>query len=216
MNDFARPIYEFKGNQTVSMARHGDDSSVFVEFYDKEHLLPLESEKAGRSIFRYEPYLRITFPGDRTKVWDQPASVPSDNSGRSNAERFPRQWAAYQSQHEQIPDGMPLTQFAAFNRARVYELKAMNIHTIEQYAAVPDNLLDNLGMGSRKERDLCRAAISETVNISQLTELKSENEVLRADVLQLQQQIKELGAMMRDEDDQPKARRGRPPNVIGV
>ena len=214
MSDFARPVYEFKGNQTVVAAKHGDDASVWAEFYHKPIKLEYESQKQGRPIFKDVPYLLITFPGDRTKTWDQPVKFEDDANGPSDLNRFPRQWQAFQNQQEQIPDGTPLSEFAAFGRARVMELKAVNIHTIEQYAKVPDGQIEGLGLGARKERDLCRNAIDKVATVAEVSKIRSENEVLQADIASLQQQIKELGSMMRS-GEQPVVRRGRQPKAVG-
>ena len=211
--DFAQAKYEFRGNEKVAVASHGDDSAVWAEFYLKPIKHEFKSQQAGRPIYEEKEYLRITFPGDRTKTWDQPVKLTGDNNGPGDPQRFPRQWQAFKSQQEQIPDGTPLEEFPAFSRARVWELKAMNIHTVEQYAGVPDGQIESLGLGSRVERDKCKAYLDRAVNMSQVTRLESENETLKADVAMLQQQIKELGRMVQPNDEQP--RRGRPPKTVG-
>ena len=215
MSEFASPTYEFRGSQTVVAAKHGDDSSVWAEFYHKPIKMDYESQQQGRPIYKDIPYLLITFPGDRTKTWDQPVKMQDDNNGPSDPHRFPRQWEAFQRQQEQIPDGTPLTEFAAFGRARVMELKAMNIHTVEQFSVVPDGQIESLGLGARKERDLCRNSLDKVATVAEVSKLRADNEVLQADIALLQQQIKELGSMMRSSEDQPAARRGRPPRAVG-
>lgn len=202
-------------NRGYATASYGDDSAVFAEFYHRPVKMEFQSEQEGRPIFKDVPYLCITFPGDRTKNWDQPVKMNDDSSGPSDPHRFPRQWEAFQRQQEQIPDGTPLTEFAAFGRARVMELKAMNIHTVEQFAGVPDGQIESLGLGARKERDLCRNSLDKTASLSHITKLESENEVLKADISLLQQQVKELGRMMQPSEDQQTVRRGRPPKAVG-
>lgn len=218
MSEFGTANYNAKEvhNRGFARASYGDDSSVWAEFYHKPIKQEYESQQQGRPIYKDVAYLLITFPGDRTKTWDQPVKMMSDQNGPSDPERFPRQWKAFQSQQEQIPDGTPLTEFAAFSRSRVMELKAMNIHTIEQFAKVPDGQIESLGLGARKERDLCRNSLDKSASLAQVVKLESENEVLKADLSLLQQQVKELGSMMRSSDEQPvAARRGRPPKAIG-
>jgi hypothetical protein len=213
MSEFATAKYEFRGNQTIAVAKHGDDSSVHAEFYMRPFHMEAASVEAGRPIYQEKPYLRITFPSDRTKTWDQPVKMEDDGNGQSDPHRFPRQWQAFINQQEQIPDGTPLTEFPALSRSRVMELKAMGIHTVEQYAKVPDTA--DLGLGWKKERETCQTYLNRAVDLSQFTKMQDENETLKADIAQLQQQIKELGRMMQSSDDQPLVRRGRPPKAIG-
>lgn len=211
--EFANPQYEFKGNQTVAVAKHGDDSSVWAEFYNKPVHLQAESERLGRQIYKDVNYLKITFPADRTKTWDQPVKMVGDVNGPSDPERFPRQWRAFSLQMEQVPDGTALTEFPALTKSRILELKSMNVHTVEQFAAVPDNGLENLGLGSRKERDMCQNYLNKAASLSQITRLEAENETLKADMLMLQQQIKDLGS--RPSEQKQDGRRGRQPKIEG-
>ena len=214
MSDFALAQYDRAEvhRRGVGTAHHSDDSAVWAEFYLKPIKHEYRSQQEGRPIYEEKEYIRITFPGDRTKTWDQPVRMVSDNDIPSDPERFPRQWRAFKAQQEQIPDGTPLEEFPAVSRARVWELKAMNIHTVEQYAGVPDGQIESLGLGSRVERDKCKAYLDRAVSMSQVSKLEAENETLKADVAMLQQQIKELGRMVQpSDDDQPK--RGRPRSV---
>lgn len=214
MSDFAQANYKFNGNQTVAIATHGDDTSVFAEFYTKPFFLEAESQKQGRPIYQDRPYLKITFPADKTKIWDQPVKMEDDINGPSDPHRFPRQWQAFINQQEQVPDGTALTEFPAFTKARVMELKSMNIHTVEQYAAVPDSA--NLGLGWQKERDICKGYLNKSAGLAQFTQLQAENERLKADMESLHQQMRELNSLAAvDSDDQP-VRRGRPPKIQGV
>ena len=212
MNEFAAPKYEFRGNQTVAVAKHGDDSSVFAEFYMKPFHMEAESVQQGRPIYREKAYLRITFPADRTKTWDQPVKMEDDANGPSDPHRFPRQWEAFRNQQEQVPDGTPLGEFPVLSKSRVMELKAMGVHTVEQYALVPDTA--DLGLGWKAEREKCQTYLNRAASLSQVTKLQDENTTLKADVELLQQQVKELGRMLQPSDEQT-VRRGRPPKAIG-
>ncbi|CAK9249811.1 unnamed protein product [Sphagnum jensenii] len=164
-----------------------------------------ESKQAGRPIFKDVPYLRITFPSDRTKTWDQPVKMEGSNGAPSDIERFPRQWEKFKREEEQVPDGTPLTEFPALGRSRVLELKAMNIHTVEQYAQIPDGNIASLGLGARKEQQICRAYLDRAVNLAQVTRLENENEMLKADMEMLQQQMKDLARSVQ-QDSKNKAK----------
>ena len=215
MSEFAVAKYDsaLVHNKGYAAASYGDDSSVHAEFYMRAFKMEAESVKQGRPIYQEKPYLRITFPSDRTKTWDQPVKMEDDGNGPSDPHRFPRQWQAFSNQQEQVPEGTPLTEFPTLSKSRVMELKAVGIHTVEQYAGVPDTA--DLGLGWKKERETCQAYLNRAASMSQLTRLQDENETLKADIAQLQQQMKDLGRMMQPSDDQSVVRRGRPPKNTG-
>lgn len=68
--------------------------------------------------------------------------------------RFPRQWAAFQAQQQQVPDGYPIGMLFPNEPERVETCRALHIHTIEQLAALSEQGIAKLGMGGRvlKER----------------------------------------------------------------
>lgn len=160
MNDgFAQPQRLLNPNATVSPVVYGDDKMIFAEFYDEPVYSKPKSATAGRPIYDTVVMCKIIFPGDRTKSFIEKVKMVSDEYGPSHPERFPRQWAAYQAQHEQVPDGMPVEQWPPISKARCKELKAMHVHTVEMIAGMSDQNGPSIGMDWRTLRDMAQATL---------------------------------------------------------
>ena len=89
MSEFGTAKYDAKEvhNRGFAPASYGDDASVWAEFYHRPIKMEHESVIQGRPIYKDVPYLLITFPGDRTKTWDQPVKMQDDYNGPSDAHR---------------------------------------------------------------------------------------------------------------------------------
>lgn len=195
------------GNNSYQVS-HGDDNQLFPEFYDREVLDKAASEAAGRPIHKTVPYCRITFPGDKTKVKDEPVDLVGTPGGKPpHPQRFPRQWAAYSAQMEQVPEGTSLLEWPPLPRAEARDLKAMKIHTVEQLAALPDTSLTWLG--AQEWRNKAKVWLERASGGSGVLALQKENEVLKGDVEMLKQQIKDLAAL-KSPDEAVKRGPGRP------
>lgn len=175
MNDgFAQPQRLMNPGATVSPVIYGDDKMLFAEFSDEEIYNKPKSDQAGRAIFDTVVYCNIIFPGDRTKTFKEKVKMADDEFGPSHPNRFPRQWAAYQSQHEQVPDGMPLEQWPPMSRARIRELKGMHIHTVEQVAALTDQTGPNIGFDWRATRDMAIATLKPAEGAVEISRLHKQ------------------------------------------
>lgn len=189
---------------------HGDDKSVFAEFYMRQMYQEFLSEQEGRPIYHDVAHLRIIFPADRTKVYDQAVKMKSDDRGPSDPERFPRQWLAFENQKEQIVDGTPIDQWPPITRSRAMELKGSNIFTVEQFASIPDSA--HLGLGWQKERELARNWLEQAKGGAVISQLMAKLDVLEKDNEMLRTQVQSLAARFGKEDNQDEVkRRGRPP-----
>lgn len=185
---------------TALHVEHGTDSNLYVEFRMESVLQPFLSEKEGRPIFKDVPYIRIITPGDRTKVMDRPVN-------EEDMARFPRQYQAFKNQEVQVTEGTPITEWPPLTRSEAMEFKALNIHTVEQLANLPDSSLNWLGgMERRKQAQTYLAASKDT---SLITKMNGELAKRDADIASLKNQLAELSAAK--SDDEPK-KRGRPAN----
>lgn len=179
----------------VHLMRHGDDAGLFVEFYTKSIKMEFESEKENRYIGKDVPFIKILYPGDRTKSTDRPAklayldgedrNIPLDNK------RFPHQWEAFSNQQEQVQSGTPLEEWSILSKSEVLELKSVNIHTVDQLAAVPDSAMTWLG--SRELVKKAKAFLAQAKDGGELARLVSENLSLKTDMDFLKEEIKRLG-----------------------
>ena len=188
MSEFASATITKRGNQLH--VSHGDDSGLFVRFYDESLEMPFLSEQAGHPVYQDVPYIQIMFPGDRTKEVKRPVKMKGDESSPSDAQRFSREWEAYKAQSEAVTVGMPVTEWAPLTKSQAMALKTMNIHTVEQLAEVPDHLLS--WMGAREMSQKARAWLKQAGDNATALKLQAENDALRADIETLKQQFAEM------------------------
>lgn len=195
-------IPEFKGSM-VSMVSHGDDSGLHVEFFIEDVYQPFLSEKEGRAIYHPVEKVRVRGPASKTEfiAHVHPAKIGPEDQDRFVRPgwdaRFPKQYAAFKAQQAQIPDGTPLEMCKFLASHRVKELKAADVHTAEQYARMPDSVVQTLGMGAPREKELCRQFLAnDDEKVAQLSQALSENKVLHDDMQMLKDQLAQLNAMM--------------------
>lgn len=187
--DFATATITGNGiNLSVS---HGDDKALFVTFEKVAVEQKFKSEEAGRPIYEDFDFIRIIYPGDKTKQTYRPvdligtAMVPADHI------RFPNQWAAFQRQEEQVSSGTPITEYPPVGKSQALELKGMNIHTVEQLAALPDSALDSF-VATRALREKAKLFLEDAAKGSVVTAQKAQIDDLTAKLEALQAQVKEL------------------------
>jgi len=171
----------FQGNAVIAMASHGSDANLMVEFFVEDVYQEFESEKQGRAIYKPVEKVRIFAPGNKSDIIQHVQYVDETNRP-AHPSRFPRQWAAFKAQQEQLPDGTPLEMCKFIASHRVKELKAMHLHTAEQIAAMSDAAIQELGMDGRRLRDLCKAFISEDKGAAELSAALAREAALRADM----------------------------------
>lgn len=188
--DFASPRYEFAPGQNVAMASHGDDAGLFAEFRMEAVQNHAKSRAEARAVFEEVPFITILFPGDKTKKVDRPVKLEDDVDGPSDLTRFPRQWARFQAQEKQAADGLPVEQWSPLSKSQALELKAMNVHTVEQLAALPDTALTWLGARDLKAQAQTWLDKAEAHAVE--ARLTAENTQLRELISALQLQMKEL------------------------
>lgn len=111
------------------------DAALFVQFYEREQVIPIESERQGRPIMRMVDYVKIQVPGNNTLTIDTIADG-------SHKHRFPQQWAAYQNNKtaSQVT-GTMLTAWPALTAAQAIEMRHFKFYTVEQVADAPDSNL---------------------------------------------------------------------------
>lgn len=188
--EFATATVHKSGNQLH--VTHGDDKGLYVEFSMEAIHQPYESEQAGHPIYKDVPHVMILFPGDNTKKVFRPVDLTGNENKPSDPQRWPQQWAAFQSQSVQVQKGQPLTEWGPMSKSTALTLKGMQIHTVEQLAEVPDHALTWLG--AREMREKAKAYLAAATDSSAVLRLQQENEDLRKDIAMLKQQFADLAA----------------------
>jgi hypothetical protein len=186
----------------VAPVHHGNDSSLFVEFFVKMEKREFESEKAGRDICQDVEYIRIIM-GQKSSI-ERPARLKKDgptDARPTDPERFPRQYEAFKAGMEQVQTGSPLEMWPPMSNrpAMLHELKAMRIHTVEQFAALPDTLATNAPLGWRDMRDKAQLWLREAEGHAVTAELEAKNANLEHEINALKAQMAELSAARQKE-----------------
>lgn len=142
-------------------------------------MVPVEnkakSKEAGRPIFEDREYVEIIIPGSRNER-------PVRRVTEQDKDRWPREYAAFQRNHEQSEDGTPLEQWPRMTRSRVHELKAIGIFSVEDLAGLSDANVKNVGPDGYELRDAAKAFLQgdDTDALKKrIAELEAENAELR-------------------------------------
>jgi len=175
------------GTGDIRGVAYGSDAGLYVEFRNEDMYQEFESERQGKPVYKTETFIRMYIPGDKTKVVDRLVRMTGTPDAPSDPERFTRQWNAFQAGARAVADGFPLKEWPIVTASQVRELAAINIHTLEQLAAVSDAALDGLGHGGRALRDKAKGRLEAMGQEAPLAKLAADN----AD---LQRQLDELKA----------------------
>lgn len=159
------------------------------------------SEAEGRPVFNDREMVEIRIPGDKHLTWEGDVTEKLIIGGRAidARERWPEQYAAFKRGEQRAVTGTPLEMWPhqLMTAARVAELKAINIMSVEELEAVPDNVIPKMGMGGRELRDEARAYLKRAKDAAADNALARENAELRA-------RLDALEARLNGPAEQPK------------
>lgn len=182
----------------IAMVSHGNDRGLMAEFFIMDEYKPFRSAQEGIAIYEPVEMVRISAPGAKTDII-QRVRFKDDIDGPSHLNRFPSQYKAFKDGIEQVPDGTALEMCKFMPSHRVKMLKAQGIHTAEQFADCPDNILQTLGMGAARERELCRTYVGNDDEktklvsraLAQADDMKLQMEAMKAQMEQLNRTMAE-------------------------
>jgi hypothetical protein len=149
---------------------------------------PGKSLAEGRPIFDDVEVCEIRQPGSRdVKVFPSTAIshwVVDPHTGeqrqQSYAERFAHQYRQFKASAAQTITGTPLDLAPFLTDGRRAELRAQNVYTVEQLAAIDGNELKNLGPNGRDFKNHALAFIEEARTSAPNKQMAAELEALRA------------------------------------
>lgn len=193
-----------RGNHLV--ASHGGDEGLIVEFYNEAVYMGAKSEEAGRPIYEDKPFIWIRFPGDRTREVKRRVDLKGKNGAPPDNHRFPRQWAAYQSQEQYVEEGTPLEQWGPMSKSMAMTYRGAHIYTVENLSAVTDDKLQGLGHGARDMRDKAIAWLKSSSDGAESMRLAAENKRKDDRIDDLERQIAELASRLDDKSTGKKAK----------
>jgi hypothetical protein len=165
------PTYDDTVSQ-ANQARYAMDHKLYVQFYIRPTMNNFKSNEAGRPIFEEKEYIRIIIPGDSKTTGDYPVT----DEFRM---RFDKQYDKFKRGLEQAVEGTPLEMWPQMTVGLCAELKAMNVTTVEQLAALDDGKAQKI-MGSydlrRKAQMFLDAAQGEAANNKMAAELQKRDD----------------------------------------
>ena len=165
------PTYDDTVSQ-ANQARYAMDSKLYVQFYVRPVMNNFRSSEEGRPIYEEKEYIRIIVPGDSKTTVDCPVT----DEFRM---RFQKQYDKFKRGMEQAVEGTPLEMWPQMTVGLCAELKAMNVTTVEQLAALDDGKAQRI-MGSydlrRKAQIFLDAAQGEAANNKMAAELQKRDD----------------------------------------
>lgn len=203
---FTRDIPDLPSLDSSAMAPT-QKRGVYPIFFMDPVLDKVESDKAGRPIYREVEKVRIMIAGDAK------SEVVQKVTNRHRMD-FPGAYQRFKAGVEQVPDGTPLEQWPQISRSQALTFRAANIHSVEMLAEVSDTALQSLGMGARELRAKARAYIERAASTAAADKQAAENAALKEQIALLTSQIADMQARFGDDDGTPAKRGpGRPPKI---
>jgi hypothetical protein len=165
------PTYDDTVSQ-ANQARYAMDHKLYAQFYIRPVMNNFKSQEAGRPIFEEREYIRVIIPGDSKTTTDCPVTDEFRMRFQNQYDKFKRGLA-------QAVEGTPLEMWPQMTVGLCAELKAMNVTTVEQLAALDDGKAQRI-MGSydlrRKAQMFLDAAQGEAANNKMAAELQKRDD----------------------------------------
>ncbi len=124
---------------TVQLERNNN----MAIFFNKAVHNPAKSTEKGSPHYDNVTFVRIAPPGERLNIVERPAR-------EEDRRRFPVQWAQFQQNQEQLPEGMPIDLLYPERPAVGATLRANGVYTVEQCAGLSGTAIDSIGMGAQQ------------------------------------------------------------------
>ena len=169
--------------------RHGSDDSLLVRFGTCPKYLPELSRIEGRDCYDNDQmveFVEIRVPGGDVHVYksDSPEFEPQ----KKRFAHLYRQWKLNEGENPGTP-----FEVLGFTEVQKDMLTRANIHSVEQLAAIGDNVLASIGIGAINMRARAQRFIQAqpTAN-AEVEELKAQNAALTEKLEQLTDLVKML------------------------
>ena len=167
-----------------------DPDDVAVVLFKYQSFKNEEKSRAeGREIHDDIEMCEIRFPGAKdwkafpaTELSTQKIIDPYSGAEKriTYAERFQHQYRQFKAQAAQTKSGTPLDLAPFLTAARRAELRAQNVYTVEQLAAIDGQELKNLGPGGREYKNDAEEYLAQAKAGAPNLQMAAELEALRA------------------------------------
>lgn len=128
-------------------------------------------------------------------------------------------YEAWKKGHEAPVNGTPLSAWPGCRSEEAERFSLMRIYTVQDVAAMTDEVMDRFGMGARDKKTQALAFLAAGDQVKAASEaaaLRQELDDTRAELAEAMAAIRDLKAKLPAEQptiDVPQPRRGRPPKV---
>lgn len=199
-----------------------DPDEMLVVLF-KNYAIPNRAKtlEAGRPVFDDEEMCEIRAPGMKdVKVF--PANTFSrwvvdpetgEQTKQSYAERFSHQYRQFKAKATQTKSGTPLNYARFLSEGRQAELRAQNIYTVEQLAAIEGTELANLGPGGREMKNNAVAYIEESRQSAPNLQMIEELQAIKARNAILEEDAARFKALLEQEQQQKASEAGEFDNM---
>lgn len=177
------PTYEIDPQIFEQSREHESDSKLFVVFFRGTRLNEAKSQEVGRPVHDDVDMVKIVIPGQRDTV-----VAIADHTYQ---QRFPKQWAQFKANAEQTTSGTPLSEVTWLTPAQIADLKAMNVHSVEQLAAMPDSSAHSF-MGFHGLKQRAQAYLEAAKGNAPLIQMQAALEERDAQIAALQAQLNQF------------------------
>lgn len=167
-----------------------DKDYTFPRFYRDKAENGFKSAQEGRPVYDDVEMVEIIIPG-------QNQSIATERVKQHHKERWPSQYAAWKAGLEAVHDGSPLELWPPLTPAQIANLKALNVHTVEQLAAVDDQALGRIGMGARDLREKAKAYLTNAERGQALSQAMAKIATLEATIESMKANYDDLAAKAR-------------------
>jgi hypothetical protein len=157
------------------MAEANKKQTLTVTFAGHSQLNVGETERKGRPIFDDIEICEIRFPGDLKCQAVFPAHEAEPNATReaghvvTYAEHYNEQYRKFKAGLQQTVSGTPLSEAPFLTEGKRRELRALNVHTVEQLAGLDGANLKTLGMGGREWKNQAAAFLAAAAGTADVT-----------------------------------------------
>jgi hypothetical protein len=160
------------------------------------HTVPdeVQSKEKGRPVFKDIECVEIRLAANKQslpvfpahEVWEW-GEVDGIHQEITYAMRFPEQYRKFKAGEAQAVAGTPLEELTFLTQAKRYELKALNVYTVEALASLDSQPLKNLGQEGRDLKNQAVAYLAKATDGAATSKMASELTRLRERVAELEQ-----------------------------
>lgn len=186
---------------SVESTVENQDKLLVVRFYNEAIINEPETREQGRPIYDDKEMCEIRSAGNRQTVWvffaheiwkTQPDPVTGIPQPITYAMRFVEQYRKFKANEAQTMSGTPTSEAPFLTQAKRLELKALNIHTLEQLASLDGQPLKQLGMNGRELKNQAISYLEKAAGTADVTKLAADVAGLRDTLSEKDREIAEL------------------------